>query len=229
MVRVWKRRTPSHKPSMNLFITAIDTDAGKTYVSALLVRALRRAGLDTAPMKPFCCGSRSDAEALHAACGGAVPLDVINPICYDSPTAPYAAAKLENRPADLGLVRETFRRLRAEHRSVIVEGVGGWMVPITRDYFVADMAAEMGLPVAVVVRNRLGALNHALLTVRDIERRGIPFAGIIFNRAEAEADPAAATNRELLEEMLGRPVLFEVAPGQTELPASVLATRLSGF
>ena len=103
------------------------------------------------------------------------------------------------------------------------------MVPIARNYFVADMAAEMGLPVAVVVRNRLGALNHALLTVRDIERRGLPFAGIIFNRAEAEADPAAATNRELLEELLGQPVLFEIAPGQTELPASVFATRLSGF
>ncbi|MDD5349601.1 MAG: dethiobiotin synthase [Chthoniobacteraceae bacterium] len=214
---------------MNLFVTGIDTDAGKTYVSALLVRALRRAGLDTVPMKPFCCGSRGDAEVLRAACGNALPLDTINPVSYASPTAPYTAAKLEHRPADMSLVMETFRRLRAEHRSVLVEGVGGWMVPLTRDYFVADLAAEMGLPVALVVRNRLGALNHALLTVRDIERRGLPFAGIIFNRAEAENDPAAATNRELLEELLGRPVLFEVAPGQTELPASALATLLSGF
>jgi len=214
---------------MNLFITGIDTDAGKTYVSALLVRALRRAGCDTVPLKPFCCGSRGDAEALHAACDGAVSLDTINPVYYASPTAPYTAAKLENRPADMALVLETFRQLRAAHRSVIVEGVGGWMVPITRDYFVADMAAEMGLPVALVVRNRLGALNHALLTVRDIERRGLPFAGIIFNRAEPENDIAAATNRELLEELLGRPVLFEVGPGQSELPASALATLLSGF
>ena len=214
---------------MNLFITGTDTDAGKTYVCALLVRALRRAGQDAVPMKPFCCGSRGDAEALHAACDGALPLDTINPVYYDSPTAPYTAAKLENRPADVPLVLKTFRQLRAAHRSVIVEGVGGWMVPITRDYFVADLAAEMGLPVAEVVRNKLGALNHALLTVRDIERRGLPFAGIIFNRVEAENDPAAATNRELLEELLGQPVLFQVGPGQTELPASALETRLSGF
>jgi dethiobiotin synthetase len=214
---------------MNLFITGIDTDAGKTYVSTLLVRALRRAGHDTVPMKPFCCGSREDAEALFAACEGAVSLDEINPVCYASPTAPYTAAKLENRPADMPLVMAAFQRLRAAHRSVIVEGVGGWMVPIARDYFVADLAAEMGLPVAVVVRNRLGALNHALLTVRDIERRGLPFAGIIFNRAEAETDPAAATNRALLEELLGQPVLFEVAPGQTELDVSALTTRLSGI
>ena len=202
---------------MNLFLTGTDTGVGKTYVSALLVRALRRAGLDTAPMKPFCCGDREDALALHAACDGAVPLDVINPIWYATPASPYTAAKVENRPADLELVRRNFQQLRAQHRSLIVEGVGGWMVPIAKDYFVADLAAEFGLPVAVVVRNRLGALNHALLTVRDIQRRGLPFAGIIFNRAEAENDVAAATNRELLEVLVGEPVLFEIGPGQTEL------------
>ena len=202
---------------MNLFLTGTDTGVGKTYVSALLVRALRRAGLDTAPMKPFCCGDREDALALHAACDGAVPLDVINPIWYATPASPYTAAKVEKRPADLELVRRNFQQLRAQHRSLSVEGGGGWMVPIAKDYFVADLAAEFGLPVAVVVRNRLGALNHALLTVRDIRRRGLPFAGIIFNRAEAENDVAAATNRELLEELVGEPVLFEIGPGQTEL------------
>jgi len=206
---------------MNLFLTGTDTGVGKTYVSALLVRALRRAGLDTAPMKPFCCGDREDALALHAACDGVVPLDVINPIWYATPASPYTAAKVENRPADLALVRRNFQQLRAQHRSLIVEGVGGWMVPIAKDYFVADLAAEFGLPVAVVVRNRLGALNHALLTVRDIQRRGLPFAGIIFNRVEADNDIAATTNRALLEELVGESVLFEIGPGQTELELAV--------
>ena len=202
---------------MDLFITGTDTDAGKTYVAALLVRALRKAGLDTAPMKPFCCGARDDAEALHAACERCEPLDVINPVCYQTPAAPYTAAQVENRPADVALVSETFRGLRARHRSLIVEGVGGWMVPIAKDYYVADLAAEFGLPVAVVVRNRLGALNHALLTVRDIRARGLDFAGIIFNRAEDQNDVAAATNRALLEDLLDAPVLYDIAPGQTEL------------
>ena len=206
---------------MNLFLTGTDTGVGKTYVSALLVRALRRAGLDTAPMKPFCCGDREDALALHAACDGAVPLDVINPIWYATPASPYTAAKVEKRPADLDLVRRNFQQLRAQHRSLIVEGVGGWMVPIAKDYYVADLAAEFGLPVAVVVLNRLGALNHALLTVRDIQRRGLPFAGIIFNRAEADNDIAASTNRALLEELVGEPVLFEIGPGETELEWAV--------
>jgi len=206
---------------MNLFLTGTDTGVGKTYAAALLVRALRRAGLDTAPMKPFCCGEREDALALHAACDGAVPLDVINPIWYATPAAPYTAARVENRPADLDLVRRSFQQLRAQHRSLIVEGVGGWMAPIAKDYYVADLAAEFGLPVAVVVRNRLGALNHALLTVCDIRRLGLPFAGIIFNRTEEDNNPATTTNRALLEELTGEPVLFEIAQGQMELEFGV--------
>ena len=218
---------------MNLFLTATDTGAGKTYVTALLVRALRQAGLDTAPMKPFCCGDRDDALALYAACGGAVPLDTINPAGYATPAAPYAAAQAEGRPADIPAVLGAFRKLREAHRSVVVEGVGGWMVPIAHDYFVADLAADMGLPIAVVVRNRLGALNHALLTVRDIRARGLPLAGVIFNCADqAPHDIAARTNRALLEELLGEPVLCEIGPGQAEIPASAvaqMATRLSRF
>ena len=206
---------------MNLFLTGTDTDVGKTYVAELLVRGLRRAGLDAAPMKPLCCGDRDDALALYAACEGAVPLDVINPVWYQTPASPYAAAKVENRSVDLAPVREAFQGLRARHRSVIVEGVGGWMAPIAKDYYVADLAAEFGLPVAVVVRNRLGALNHALLTVRDIRARGIPFAGIIFNHTFADNDCATATNCALLEELLGEPALFEIRPGQTELPLAV--------
>ena len=206
---------------MNLFITGTDTGVGKTYATALLMRALRRAGLDTVPMKPLCSGDRSDAELLHAACDGALPLNTINPVWYRTPAAPYAAAIIENRPPDLALIRETFQSLRSRYRSVLVEGVGGWMVPIERDFFVADLAAEFGLPVAVVVRNRLGVLNHALLTVRDIERRGLPFAGIIFNNAEPEEDGVLATNRALLEELTGRPVLLEIGPGQTSVELAV--------
>jgi dethiobiotin synthetase len=209
---------------MNLFLTGTDTGAGKTYAAALLVRALRRAGFDTAPMKPFCCGERDDAEVLYEACDRAVPFNTINPVWYRTPAAPYTAALVENRLPDLALIRDTYAQLRATHRSLIVEGAGGWMVPIERDYFIADLAAEMALPVAVVVRNRLGAINPTLLTVRDIERRGLPFAGIILNHiepAEPGSEVAAATNRAVLEDLLGRPVLLEIQPGQTSLELAV--------
>ena len=209
---------------MNLFLTGTDTDVGKTYVAALLIRGLRRAGFDTAGMKPICCGGREDAEILREAAGGLQPLDEVNPVWLAAPAAPYTAAKLEGREVDLGLVRGVFARLRKGRRSIIVEGAGGWMAPITRDYFMADLAADFGLPVAVVVRNRLGALNHALLTVQAIRARGLECAGIIWNDMgdrQKGQEPAASTNKATLEAVLDVAVLFEIAEGQREIALGV--------
>ena len=206
---------------MNLFLTGTDTDVGKTYVATLLVRALRAQGVDAVGMKPLCCGGREDAEALHAAGGGAIPLNDVNPVWLRAPAAPYTAAMIENRSIDLALIRETFTRLRGAHEALIVEGAGGWLVPITRDFFVADLAAEFALPVAIVVANRLGALNHTLLTIGAIRARGLECAGIILNHTtppDAAPDLAATTNRGILEDIAGVPILAEVGYGQTEMP-----------
>lgn len=206
---------------MNLFITGTDTDVGKTYVSALLVRGLRKAGFDTVAMKPICCGDRDDAEMLQAAAGNSLELNDVNPVWLRPPAAPYTASIVENRNIDLDLIRETFARLRENHRSLIVEGVGGWLVPIRRDYFVSDMAADFGLPVAVVVRNRLGALNHAMLTVRNVQSRGLQCAGIIWNNMDTTDDIPGTTNKSILEDLLDVPVLFEIEKNQQELVLGV--------
>ena len=201
-----------------LFLTGTDTNVGKTYVASMLVRALRKAGVDCVGMKPICCGERADAEAIHAACDGAISLNDVNPVWLRTPAAPYTAAMIENRAIDLALIRETFARLRAAHASLIVEGVGGWRVPIARDYFLSDLAAEFALPVAVVVANKLGALNHALLTIESIRARGLECAGIIINHVTSAADDIAAiTNRGMLEDILGVPILHEIAHGQQAL------------
>ena len=205
-------------PLVNLFLTGTDTNVGKTYAASLLIRALRASGLDCVGMKPICCGGRDDAEALHAASDGAISLNDVNPVWLRPPTAPYTAAMIENRAIDLALVRETFARLRATHASLIVEGVGGWRVPIARDFFISDLAAEFALPVAVVVANKLGALNHALLTIESVRARGLECAGVIFNHATSALDDVAAiTNRGMLEDILGVPFLYEIAHGQREL------------
>src|SRR5581483_3825971 len=149
---------------MNYFVTGTDTDVGKTFVSNLLIRGLRAAGLDTVGMKPICCGGREDAELLHAACDFSIPLNDVNPIWVRTPAAPYTACVIENRLIDLDAIRETFARVRREHRWLIIEGAGGWLVPITREFFVSDLAAEMKLPIVVVANNKLGAINHTLLT-----------------------------------------------------------------
>jgi dethiobiotin synthetase len=203
------------------FLTGTDTGVGKTHVAALLVKARRRRGIDCVGMKPICCGARRDAELLHAASDGAIPLNDVNPVWLRTPAAPYTAAMIENRSVNVALIKSTFANLRRVHDSIIVEGVGGWLVPITREYFVSDLAAEIGLPIVVVVANKLGALNHTLLTVEAIRARGLTCAGIVLNHAEPSLGEnvriVTTTNRSVLESLVDLPILLEVAYGQLEL------------
>jgi dethiobiotin synthetase len=204
----------------SLFVTGTDTGVGKTYVTSRLVRAFRAKGVDCVGLKPLSCGGLEDAEALLAACDGLLTLNDVNPVRLQAFAAPYVAAMIENRVIDLGLMRETYARLAAKHASVIVEGAGGWLVPLTHDFYIADFAAELGLPVAVVTANRLGALNHTLLTIESIRGRGLTCAGIFLNQARTPTEDdelAIQTNRSVLESLAGVPILGVVAHGQATL------------
>ena len=205
----------------NYFITGTDTDCGKTFVTALLVKAARAAGVDAIGVKPFCCGPREDVEILAAASGGVEPLDAINPVWLKTPAAPRACELLGEPAADTPLALDAVRELAKKHEQVFCEGAGGWLVPIATDYTIADFAAELGWPVIVVVRNKLGALNHTLLTLESIRRRGLPLAGIILNDLEGQADEATRTNRRVLEESCACPILVEITRGQTSLPPAI--------
>ncbi len=204
-----------------IFITATDTGAGKTFFASALLTALRREGFDACGFKPFCCGDRGDAEILASASG--CSLDSVNPFWYRTPAAPMAAAFIENRPPDLDLVRSVFEEA-ATSEFVVVEGAGGWFVPICNNYFMADLACDFGLPVVLVAPNRLGVLNHALLTLEAIRRCGCPFLGWVLNElSPAYNDAARATNPALLEEILGSPPLLHLpfAAAQIPLPEPV--------
>ncbi len=213
---------------MSIFITGTDTAVGKTRVAALLVRALRAAGVDAVGFKPICCGGREDAEELVAASAGAVSLNDVNPVWLRPPVAPYTAAMIEGRVADVALVRETFARLRAKHAAVILESCGGWLVPVARDFSMADLAAEFALPVLVVAANRLGVINHTLLTVAAIRARGLECAGVLLNQVQAPSpdDAAVLTNGAVLEELLDVPLLGEVVFNAEALPAKVIEAVL---
>jgi len=205
----------------NYFITGTDTDCGKTFVTALLVKAARAAGVDAIAAKPFCCGPREDVEILAAASDNAEPLDAINPVWLETPAAPRACELLGEPAADIGAALEGVRSLAARHAQVFCEGAGGWLVPIAKDYTIADLAADLGWPIVVVVRNKLGALNHTLLTLENICHRGLPLAGIVLNDLEGQPDEATRTNRRVLEEFCGCPVLGEIERGQTKLPTPI--------
>ena len=201
---------------MNYFVTGTDTDCGKTFVTALLVRAARVAGVDAVGAKPFCCGPREDVEILAAASDHAEPLDAINPVWLKSPAAPRACEILGEPPADLSAALSGVRALAERHEQVFCEGAGGWLVPVAKDYTVADFAVELGWPVIVVVRNKLGALNHSLLTLESVRSRGLALAGVILNNADGVDDEAKRTNRAVLGEFCDCPILAEIERGQSQ-------------
>ncbi len=203
---------------MRVFVTGTDTGVGKTYVTALLARALREGGLDTIALKPVCSGDRQDAEILRDACGKELTLDEVNPIFFQTPLAPLAAARAESRLISISDLRQWFEKVSTGRRSVLVEGAGGWMVPMADGVLIADFAAALALPVVVVVANRLGCINHALLTVAAIRARGLECSGIILNTLAA--DDSTSGNRALLEEFCDAPVLCEISPGQPTLDAT---------
>lgn len=208
---------------MKAFVTGTDTGVGKTFATALFTRALRRAGLDTIALKPVCCGPRDDVEILHEAADRELTLDEINPVWLRTPVAPLVAAREENTQISLPALRDWFSNVSSGRRSVLVEGAGGWLVPVTDGVSIADLAVMFQLPVLVVVANRLGCLNHTLLTLESIRARGLVCSGLILNRLNHDlSDESVRSNRAILEELAGVPILAEIEPGQQSLDFAVV-------
>jgi dethiobiotin synthetase len=145
----------------------------------------------------------------------------VNPVWLRTPAAPLTAATVEQREIDLPGLRAGFVRLSERFDFVAVEGVGGWMVPITVSYFTNNLAADLGLPVIVVAQNRLGCLNHVLLTVRSIDAAGLQCAGVVLNDLAAERDVASTTNAEILEKCLSLPILPRFDRDSAEIAPSL--------
>lgn len=198
---------------MSFFITGTDTGVGKTRVTRLLLDAFRDGGVDAVGYKPVACGDRDDAVTLASASGG-LDLDAVNPVFLNTPVAPYVACMLENRKIEPAILVTGFHNLAAHHEKVIVEGAGGWEVPLTAGYRISDLATDLALPVVLVAANKLGALNHIILTVNAIRARGLTCAGIVLNQLEDEMDTAMITNKGVVEDLTGVPLLDHLIFGQ---------------
>ena len=203
---------------MSLFITGTDTGVGKTHIAARLLHLLRASGIRCAGMKPICCGDRRDAEALLAAGSDGLTIDELNPVWLKTPAAPIVGALTEKVTIDIERILAAFRTLQERVEHVIVEGTGGWLVPIRSDYFVSDLAAAMKLPVLVVAQNRLGCLNHAGLTVRSVAAHHLRCMGLVLNSTEMTSDIAALTNADILKRILNVSLLAGLGENLTELP-----------
>lgn len=196
------------------FITGTDTGVGKTYVTALLLAELRRRGIHAGAMKPIACGrdGRRDAERYAALMNHEQPLDVLNPVYLRHPLAPSIAAKLERRSIDLRKIIHGYWLLATGYSPLLVEGAGGLLVPIKRDYFVADLAGDLDLPLIIVARLGLGTLNHTLLTVRQAQAMGLTVAGIILNDLTGNRRGLAEKNNiKEIPALTGVPLLGIVA------------------
>ncbi len=202
---------------MEFFITGTDTAVGKTRFTALYVSALRKVGVNAVGLKPVCCGDRGDAMVLHEASGRIVTMDALNPLWLRPAAAPYVASMIEERPIDLQSLEDSYHRLHKGGHTVVVEGAGGWLVPWTRDYTAADFVRATGLKIIVVVHNRLGAINHTLLTLESIRGAGLTCAGLVINEYGEQENTAFSTNVSILEELCNVPILFHIHEGQSSL------------
>ena len=204
---------------MSLFITGTDTGVGKTHTAIQLLRLLRASGTRCAGMKPICCGDRCDAELLLAAGSEDLRIEEINPIWLKTPAAPLVGSLTEGTNIDIERILAAFHALQNRVEHVLVEGVGGWLVPVRHDYFMSDLAVEMALPVLVAVQNRLGCLNHTALTVRSIAAHRLRCTGVVLNGPPDPGDIAAVTNLDILRKIIDPPLLSGLTENLDQLPA----------
>lgn len=190
-----------------LFITATDTNIGKTAVATALGLLLKEAGLNVGYMKPLSAGGKRSADValLIKTLKLNDPISRINPYHFKNPLAPLPASRIEQRNITLSKVFSAYKKLKRRHDFMIVEGIGGVMVPIKRNYFVLDLIKEMKLPVLLVARAGLGTINHTLSAVKLLQNNKIPIFAIVLNGAKNKSI-AERTSPKLIKELTGIPV-----------------------
>ena len=211
------------------FVAGTDTGVGKTLVAAALLRRFGALGLRAAGMKPIAAGCEQgrneDVEALLAAGMRGLERDLVCPYLFEPPIAPHIAAREAGVNIDLAVIEQAFIALSGKSEVIVVEGVGGFRVPLDEHEDAGAIPKRLGLPVVLVVDLRLGCLSHALLTQEAIEAEGLGFAGWIVNRI----DPAMARaeeNVDALKRRLRAPLLADVPFGPpSEFPIALERLR----
>lgn len=215
-----------------VFVTGTDTGVGKTRVSLGLLHALKARGLNTAAMKPVASGAAAtpaglrneDALALQAAATLARPYALVNPYCFAPAIAPHLAAREAGTEIDLEKVRAAYAEVRRGADAVVVEGAGGWQVPLSETLEFPDLVRDLELPVILVVGMRLGCLNHALLSARAIRADRVELMGWVANAMDSGFERPEA-NLATLEAELDAPLLGRLAHAR-EADARSLAAAL---
>jgi dethiobiotin synthetase len=193
--------------STGVFVTGTGTEVGKTVVAAVIARTARAAGRSVAVFKPAVSGldeldgAEPDHELLRRAAGSAQNDDEVAPYRYGPAVSPHLAAELAGAAIDPAHLREAAQRSATNAEVLVVEGVGGFLVPLTREYLVRDFAIDLGLPVVVVASPGLGTINHTLLTIEAVRRAGLEVRAVVMTPWPHEPDSMAQSNRETVAEL----------------------------
>lgn len=200
----------------SLFISGTDTDVGKTYITAGLGVTLRKMGIDVGVMKPFAAGTpqkkgykSEDVVILSRAAQACDPEKLVNPQFFPIPASPYTAWKNLKIKPKINSVLSSFRKLSKLHSMLLVEGMGGVMTPILKDYFVTDLIRDMKIPTVIVTRTKVGTVNHTLMTVRMCQKYKIPITGIIINDFDSDGYRVKELTRDL-KNLTGVPILGSI-------------------
>jgi len=200
-----------------LFVTGTDTGVGKTFFASSLIGALRSLGVNAVGFKPVetgCTPECADARLLAEASGA-----YLEPVySFKTPVAPSVAAELEGVEVKPERIKERIKELSSRHPFLVIEGAGGIMVPITWNYAYADLVSELSLPTLVVALNKLGVINHTLLTVEVLRSRGVEVKAVVLNSFKRE-DESFDTNFRSLKRLLNLP-LFQFSRPEDALPVA---------
>lgn len=214
------------------FVTGTDTDAGKTFASCALLEAVNALGKSTLGLKPVAAGAtehsdgwrNDDALALMAHASLKRSYEEINPVLYREPASPHIAAKLGGRRATVAQILGYCRGvLMSKPDFTLIEGAGGWRVPLNQNEWLSQLAVELAFPVILVVPVRLGCINHAALTVEAIRRDRLPIAGWIANTLTSEPMAHYVENLETLQRVIGAPLLAELPFMHAASPKEAIA------
>jgi len=215
---------------MSYFVTGTDTNVGKTLISCALLHGFAAQGKKAVGMKPVAAGvgedgMHEDVRMMRAAGNVKASLEQVNPYCFAEAVAPHLAAQSKGVLIDLERIVVSYARLAAQADEVVVEGAGGFMVPLNAGQDSADLATRLALPIILVAGVRLGCLNHALLTVEAIAARRLMLAGWVANVLD-ENMPRQAENIKALQQRIGAPLLG-VVPYQQQPDSREVAGRLN--
>ena len=173
----------------SLFVTGTDTDVGKTCVTASIVNYLSKMNVDVGVMKPFASGYKAtsdsasdDVKILMKYSEVNDSIDLVNPYFFETPTSPYDACKQLNLKIDISKIIESYKQLASIHDIVIVEGIGGIMTPISKNYFVSDLISDLQLSSFIVTGSKIGAVNHFMLTYEHVQQKNLNLKGILVNQ-----------------------------------------------